>query len=89
MSRDEIITPGDIEGYSDVFDACAKLVDSAANKPLAAALLLNASIAISLAVHGRAGCEDADLWSQQDQKPQPANDPIRTPARVFQRKGGD
>ncbi len=61
MKTDVIISPGDIEGYSDVFDACAKLVDSAANKPLAAALLLNASIAISLAVHGRAGCEGALL----------------------------
>ncbi len=62
MSRpdnDVIISPGDIEGYSCVFEACARLVESSANKPLASALLLNAAIAISLAVHGRQGCEEA------------------------------
>ncbi len=59
MSEFYEMTDADVAGYSQVFEACAKLVDGAPNKQLASALLLNAAIAISLAVHGREGCEDA------------------------------
>ena len=58
---DRIFAITDLSGYDHVFETCAQLVESADNRKLASAALLNATIAIALAVLGRKGVEDALL----------------------------
>ncbi len=58
MSKVLKMSVADEAAYSGIFEACAKLVEGAPNMPLASGMLLNAAIGISLATHGRAGCEN-------------------------------
>ncbi len=57
----EIRAAIDIQGYSDVYEACASLVESSEHRPLACVALLNATIAIALGVIGREKLEHALL----------------------------
>jgi len=56
---DRIFAATDIEGYAEVFETCARLVESADNMKLASAVILNVTIAIALGVLGREGTEGA------------------------------
>ncbi len=56
---DRIFAATDVEGYSEVFETCARLVESAENMKLASAVILNVTIAIALGVLGRKGTENA------------------------------
>jgi len=58
---DTIFAITDLSGYHAVYETCAALVEAADNRKLASAALLNATIAIALAVLGRKGVEDALL----------------------------
>ncbi len=56
---DRIFAITDLEGYDQVYETCAALVESSEHRQLASAALLNATIAIALGVLGRKGVEDA------------------------------
>ncbi len=56
---DRIFAVTDLEGYPEVFEVCARLVESSENRKLASAALMNVTIAIALGVLGRKGVEDA------------------------------
>ena len=58
-TTDRIFALADLEGYDRVFETCAQLVESADNRKLASAALLNATICIALGTLGRKGVEDA------------------------------
>ncbi len=55
----EIYAITDLKGYSEVFEVCARLVESSEHRKLASAALLNAVICICLSTLGRKGVEDA------------------------------
>ena len=48
----------DVPGYGALYDFCCDLVESAPNRKLAAAALLNAAVAISMATMGATALAD-------------------------------
>ncbi len=56
---DRICAVTDLAGYPEIFETCARLVESSENRKLASAALMNATICIALGVLGRKGVEDA------------------------------